>query len=60
MDHIIDVTPWRSRRAALASQFDWACSCGRRASGPSTTRDVAERDALRHAPRQNTVTRHHH
>ncbi|MFI9344948.1 hypothetical protein ACIG0D_27335 [Streptomyces sp. NPDC052773] len=60
MNHKIHVTPWRSRRPALAAQFDWSCSCGRRASSPSPDRAAAEKDALRHAPPQNKVTRCHH
>jgi len=60
MNHKIDVTPWRSRRPALAAQFDWSCSCGRRASSPSPDRDAAEKDALRHCPPSNQITRHYH
>ncbi|MFC9637155.1 hypothetical protein ACFTZF_01225 [Streptomyces mirabilis] len=58
MNHTIRVTPWISRRPGAAAQFDWSCSCGRRASSPSVDRAAAEADALRHTPRQNTVSRH--
>ncbi|QLJ01519.1 hypothetical protein HZZ00_11105 [Streptomyces sp. NEAU-sy36] len=57
MNHIIAVKPWDSRRP---EQFDWSCSCGRRASMPSDSRALAEADALRHTPSQNTVTRYDH
>lgn len=58
MNHTIRVSPWNSRRPALAAQFDWTCSCGRRASNPSANRTAAETDALRHTPKQNTISRH--
>jgi hypothetical protein len=56
MHHKIDVTSWRSR----PGQFDWSCSCGRRASSPSADRAAAEKDALRHTPPSNQITRHYH
>lgn len=60
MDHIINITPWRSTRSALAAHFDWSCSCGRRASRPSADRAAAEADSIRHTPPTANVSRHFH